>query len=256
MIEDTSKIIIDSRHNNTLIPDLENNMPKNVEEAYLIQDEVVKSFNYNSIGWKVGCTTEMAQKFSGMTEPFSGIMFDETTFLSSNLDIRCIMKKPIIEPELCFEIAENITDIGELYNKENILKYIKSIFPVIEIVDARYEKGWDIKALETISDNGVHSILVKGEKISDWQSYDRLNSEINLYIDNKHICSGRGSNVLKDPLNSICWLANKLIDRGKFIKAGEIITTGNTLDKPIFAEPNTLISANFEGLGNVKMKYS
>ena len=127
---------------------------------------------------------------------------------------------------------------------------------MIEIVDARYEKGWDIKALETISDNGVHSILVKGEKISDWQRYDRLNSIINLYVDNKHISSGRGSNVLNDPLNSICWLANKLIGRGKFIKAGEIITTGNTLDKPIFAEPNTLISANFEGLGDIKMKYS
>ena len=255
MIEDTTKIIIDSRRNNTLIPDLLNYMPKNVDEAYLIQDEVVKSFDYNSIGWKVGCTTEMAQKFSGMTEPFSGIMFDETTFLTSNLDIECVMNKPIIEPELCFEIGENIIDIGELYNKENILKYIKSIFPVIEIVDARYQKGWDIKALETISDNGVHSILVKGEKISDWNSYDRLNSIINLYVDNKLICSGRGSNVLNDPLNSICWLANKLIARGKFIKAGEIITTGNTLDKPIFAKPNTLIFANFEGLGDVRMKY-
>ena len=255
MIEDTTKIIIDSRRNNTLIPDLLNYMPKNVDEAYLIQDEVVKSFDYNSIGWKVGCTTEMAQKFSGMTEPFSGIMFDETTFLTSNLDIKCVMNKPIIEPELCFEIGENIIDIGELYNKENILKYIKSIFPVIEIVDARYQKGWDIKALETISDNGVHSILVKGEKISDWNSYDRLNSIINLYVDNKLICSGRGRNVLNDPLNSICWLANKLIARGKFIKAGEIITTGNTLDKPIFAKPNTLIFANFEGLGDVRMKY-
>ena len=84
---------------NTLIPDLDNNIPKDVEEAYLIQDQVVKSFNYNQIGWKVGCTTEMAQKFSGMTEPFSGIMFQETTFLSPNLDVKSYMNKPIIEPE-------------------------------------------------------------------------------------------------------------------------------------------------------------
>ena len=79
---------------------------------------------------------------------------------------------------------------------------------------------------------------------------------VELYIDNKLTCSGRGSNVLNDPLHSVCWLANKLIDRGKFIKSGEIITTGNTLDKAIFAEPNTLVSANFEGLGTVKMQYS
>jgi 2-keto-4-pentenoate hydratase len=97
--------------------------------------------------------------------------------------------------------------------------------------------------------------LIKGQAISNWESYDRLNSEINLYVDNKFICSGRGSNVLKDPLNSISWLANKLIQRGKFIKAGEIITTGNTLDKPIFAEKNTIISAKFDTLGEVTMRY-
>ena len=87
MLDETAKIIINSRDDNTLIPDLANNIPKDVEEAYLIQDQVVKSFNYNQIGWKVGCTTEMAQKFSGMTEPFSGIMFQETTFLSPSLDL-------------------------------------------------------------------------------------------------------------------------------------------------------------------------
>ena len=71
----------------------------------------------------------------------------------------------------------------------------------------------------------------------------------------KLICSGRGSNVLSDPLNSISWLANKLVQRGKFIKTGEIITTGNTLDKPIFAEKNTIISAKFDALGEVTMRY-
>ncbi|MBH88416.1 MAG: hypothetical protein CMJ12_04560 [Pelagibacterales bacterium] len=256
MVEEKANILIKCRKENNLIPDLNDSMPEDVSEAYLIQEQVVKSFNYTSIGWKVGCTTKMAQKFSGMTEPFSGVMFKETTSLSPNLNIDSFMNKPIIEPELCFEIEGNVSDIGELYNKNNILKHIKSIFPVIEIVDARYGKGWEIKALETIADNGVHSLLVKGDKLIDWQSYDRLNSAVELYIDNKLTCSGRGSNVLNDPLNSVCWLANKLIDRGKFIKSGEIITTGNTLDKAIFAEPNTLISANFEGMGTVKMRYS
>ena len=256
MLDDRVRNIIAYRNNNTLIPNLEKDMPLDVEEAYLFQEEVVKSLNFNSIGWKVGCTTEMAQKFSGMSEPFSGVMFSETTYKSPKLELSLYMNKPIIEPEICFEIKEDIIDIGELYNTINIKKYIKTIFPVIEIVDARYKKGWEIKALETIFDNGVHTCLIKGQAISNWESYDRLNSEINLYVDNKFICSGRGSNVLKDPLNSISWLANKLIQRGKFIKAGEIITTGNTLDKPIFAEKNTIISAKFDTLGEVTMRYN
>ena len=70
------------------------------------------------------------------------------------------------------------------------------------------------------------------------------------------MCGGRGKNVLEDPLNSISWLANKLIERGKYIQSGEIITTWNTCDKPIFAEKNKFIRAVFDNLGEVGMSFS
>jgi len=256
MLNDIIDTITLARSKKNLIPDLNELMPKSVTEAYAVQEEVVDSFNMTPVGWKVGCTTEMAQKFSGMTEPFFGVMFAETSLISPKNDISLYINKPIIEPELCFEIIGDVEDIGIKYDSNNITKHIKSIFPVIEIVDARYEKGWDIKALETISDNGVHSCLVKGKPLLDWQSYDRLNSEVNLYVDDKFVCGGRGKNVLNDPLNSISWLANKLIERGKFIQSGEIITTGNTCDKPIFAEKNKIIKAVFDNLGEVEMSFS
>ena len=134
------------------------------------------------------------------------------------------------------------------------MNYIKSICPVIEIVDARYEKGWDIKALETISDNGVHSCLIMGNKLTDWQEYDRLDSEMRLYVEGEFISGGKGRNVLGDPLRSVAWIANSLLKRDQYIKAGEIITTGNTCDKPIFAEKNKTILAYFNGLGEVVIK--
>tara|TARA_B100000686_G_scaffold347438_1_gene436142 strand:+ start:747 stop:1517 length:771 start_codon:yes stop_codon:yes gene_type:complete len=245
-----------ARKNKSLIPDLNELMPKSVTEAYAVQEEVVDSFGLNPIGWKVGCTTKMAQKFSGMTEPFFGVMFSQTTFDTPMKELSLYINKPIIEPELCFEIIGDMKNIGDKYNINNVIKHIKSVFPVIEIVDARYQKGWDIKALETISDNGVHCCLVKGKPLENWQNYDRLNSEVNLYIDDELMCGGRGKNVLEDPLNSISWLANKLIERGKYIQSGEIITTGNTCDKPIFVEKNKFIRAVFDNLGEVGMSFS
>ena len=247
--------IISHRKNNSIIPDFTpETMPANVEEAYKIQKKVIASFGFNQLGWKVGCTTEMAQKFSGMTEPFSGVMFSETTFSSPELELSVYVNKPIIEPELCFEISEDLVDINTPYDEKNIISYIKSICPVIEIVDARYGKGWDIKALETISDNGVHCCLIKGNELTDWQSYDRLDSEMKLYVEGDFICGGKGRNVLGDPLRSVAWLANSLLKRDQHIKAGEIITTGNTCDKPIFAEKNKTILAYFNGLGEVVIK--
>lgn len=248
--------IIQSRKNESLIPDFSSeSMPKSVTEAYSIQKQVIESFGMKQIGWKVGCTTEMAQKFSGMTEPFSGAMFSETTFESPEIELSLYANKPIIEPELCFLINEDIKDNLIIYDEHNISKYIKSICPVIEIVDARYEKGWDIKALETISDNGVHCCLIKGRELENWNSYNRLESEMKLYVDGEFVCGGKGKNVLGEPLRSVAWLANSLLKRGEFIKAGDIITTGNTCDKPIFAERNKTILAYFNGLSEVVMKF-
>ncbi len=248
--------IIKHRGSNSLIPDfLPENLPKSVDDAYKIQKKVIESFGMNQIGWKVGCTTEMAQKFSGMTEPFSGAMFSETTFESPNVELNIYNNKPIIEPELCFEIKEDINDKNVTYDEHNIVQFVKSIFPVIEIVDARYNKGWDIKALETISDNGVHCCLIKGRELVDWKSYNRLTSEMKLYVEGEYVCGGKGSNVLGDPLRSLSWLANSLLKRDQFIKAGDIVTTGNTCDKPIFAEKNKTILAYFNGLGEVVIKF-
>ena len=247
--------IISHRKDNSIIPDFTSEtMPTDVGEAYEIQKKVIESFGLNQLGWKVGCTTKMAQEFSGMSEPFSGAMFSETTFSSPELELSVYMNKPIIEPELCFEISEDLTDKNTPYDEKNIVNYIKSICPVIEIVDARYEKGWDIKALETISDNGVHSCLIMGNKLADWQEYDRLDSEMRLYVEGEFISGGKGRNVLGDPLRSVAWIANSLLKRDQHIKAGEIITTGNTCDKPIFAEKNKTILAYFNGLGEVVIK--
>ena len=110
----------------------------------------------------------MAQKFSGMTEPFSGVMFSETTFSSPELELSVYVNKPIIEPELCFEISEDLVDINTPYDEKNIISYIKSICPVIEIVNNGHYGNWPHshsirmaigkRFLEVRVSRGLHSI--------------------------------------------------------------------------------------------------
>ena len=67
---------------------------------------------------------------------------------------------------------------------------------------------------------------------------------------------GVGANALDDPLNALVWLANSCTARGHSIKAGEIVTTGNTVTAPIFAKPGNTVVATFGDLGGVQVSFA
>ena len=63
--------------------------------------------------------------------------------------------------------------------------------------------------------------------------------------------SGTGDAVLGNPLNSVIWLAAKLAQYGRSLKAGEIIMSGSfTRQFPI--HPGDTIRAEFSRVGSVE----
>ena len=230
-------------------------MPKSISDAYNIQNKLLSLISLESVGWKIGCTTNMAQKFSGIDEPFYGKLLKKTTYDSPKILNIQDFNLPIIEPELCFRIGKNFSDSESPFDKNITIDKIDSICPAIEIVDARYNKGWKIKALESIADNGVHASIILGDTTYDWKTYDRIEGLMTLNLNGKKVAVGKGKNVLSDPINAITWLANTLYKQGLKLSKGDIVTTGNVCDKVIYAKKNDLIEVIFENLGEVKVSF-
>ena len=65
-----------------------------------------------------------------------------------------------------------------------------------------------------------------------------------------------GANALDDPVNALVWLANRCTGRGHTLRAGEVITTGNTAGKPVFARPGDDVRATFGELGEVRVIFA
>ncbi len=230
-------------------------MPKSLNDAYNIQKEFLSLLALDTIGWKIGCTTKMAQKFSGINEPFYGRLLKKTTYdTPKNLKIENF-NIPIIEPELCFKIGSTFTAAESPFDKNDTLEKIENICPAIEIVDARYKKGWKIKALESIANNGVHAAIILGKQNDNWKSYDRIEGLMHLNINNKKAFKGKGGNVLSDPINAITWLANTLSKQGLELTKGDIVTTGNVCDKVVYPKKNDSIEVIFKNLGNVMVNF-
>jgi 2-keto-4-pentenoate hydratase len=74
-----------------------------------------------------------------------------------------------------------------------------------------------------------------------------------IQINGKTVATGRGDAVLGNPLNSVVWLARKLPEFGRGIRAGDLIMSGSfTRQFPI--APGDRIDADFVGIGNVRIE--
>ena len=228
---------------------------QSVEEAYKIQDSLVDKLGEKCVGWKIGCTSKMAQEMSSTDEPFYGRMMAATTFSSPAMVNFEMFFAPIVEPEIAFRLGKDLIPRQSPYGTEDIVDAVDHMYPAIEIVDCRYAVGWPIGIFPTVADNGVHAAFVIGPEIANWRAVDRPSIPVTAEVDGKFVTDGVGANALDDPLNALVWLANACSARGHSILSGEIVTTGNTVTAPIFAAPGNSVLANFGGLGEVQVSF-
>ena len=227
-----------------------------LDEAYAIQDALVAAMGHKRIGWKIGCTSRMAQEMSNTDEPFYGRMFAHSTFTSPATLAMTPLFAPIVEPEIAFRLGHDLGPESAPYDASEVLDAVATLAPAIEIVDCRYGSGWPIGIHPTVVDNGVHAAFVMGEEVSDWRAIDRPGIAVSVVVNGKTVTEGCGANALEDPLNALVWLANAATLRGHRLAAGEVITTGNAAKQAVFATQADSAVASFAELGDVRIDFA
>ena len=148
-------------------------VPQSLAEGYAVQERVVSVLLAKSggkpIGYKIACTSELAQKALGVDGPFFGVLMSATTFASGatlkgdDYLVRCA------EAEFGFEMADDVPE-GRTYTPVSIKEFIASVIPSIEIVDHRYENWQVVGPPSLLADNAIHGAWVAGEPYTKWQS--------------------------------------------------------------------------------------
>ena len=153
------------------------------------------------------------------------------------------------EAEIALKINKNIPIRKEGYlNKEDLLPYIKEAMAALEIVDDR-NSGSNITFKKLVAQNSMNYGCVIGDPVEiDLMSLDSLEGK--LIVSGKEFGRGIGKNVLQHPLNSVLYLVNNLIKRGRSLYAGDIVLTGSisTTCWPIVGDK---VEANIDMLNSV-----
>lgn len=223
-----------------------------LKDAYAIQLEIIhkKVIEGDQItGKKIGLTSVAMQQLLKVEEPDYGHLLSSMVIKDNQLDISSCLK-PRVEGEIAFVMKQDLKGPG--ITAEDVIHATDYVVGSLEVVDSRI-KDWKIKLLDTIADNASSAKYVVGEKQQKLEDIDLLSIEMKFYKNGELINSGKGSDVLGNPVECVVWLVNKLSDFNIGLKKGEVVLSG-ALSAALDAEKGDEFIADFgEVFGQIKL---
>ena len=189
------------------------------------------------VGLNIGFTNAAMWPQYGVGGPVWAYVYDTTVnYLTDNLAVldpqTCSLRsfvQPRIEPEIIFHFHAAPPQGGDI---TAVLACIYWVAHGFEMVQSHYP-GWKFKAPDAIADWGMHGALLVGKR----QAADTMGADLQealaaftlaLSCDGKLQETGKGANVLSNPLQAVVPLMNVLSSQLPYqpLQAGELVTTG------------------------------
>ena len=219
-------------------------------DAYRFQHEYVRATQGRQgprRGFKVAMTSASSQHHFGLSEPLYG-QFQQQMLLHSPATLPVNFgARGLVEADLLVRVAD--AGINQVTNIDDLLAHIDAVIPFIELPDPLWSTALTAVRLVAVNCGARYGVL--GEPIAlvgsqEWRH--RLRAfEVELQDPSGAVLgSGRGVDLLGDPLNVVMWLVNHLRQRGDTLKPGDLISLGS-LTRPLPPEAGRY-QAIYQGL--------
>jgi len=203
------------------------------------------------IGKKIGLTNKIVQAQLGVDQPDFGMLFDDMEVLNGlSISVKELMQ-PKVEAEVAFVLSEDLDD--ENLTIVDLISCIDYAVPAIEIVGSRIE-NWNIKITDTIADNASASHFVIGHTPRTLDEFDVVGCTMKMKKNGEIVSEGNGAACLGSPLNATLWLANKMVEMGNPLEAGELIFSG-AVGPMVNINAGDHIEVEIGGLGKVSVSF-
>jgi 2-keto-4-pentenoate hydratase len=227
--------------------------PATVLDAYDIQQKFVgllRSEHGDTIGYKVGLTSETMQKFCGIGHPIAGVVLKKRVHPSGATLRRSEFGRLGLEFEIAVRIKSDVPAAHKRYTAEMIQPHIGGVCAAIELVDDRSADYGSLDVLALVADNSWNAGIVLSDFAPKWPDLEDVLGTASK--DNVAIGEGHGRDILGHPFNSVAWLATHLASRNEGLKAGQIVMTGSVM-KTVFPAEDAGYGFSLDGIGNVSV---
>lgn len=254
-MDDTARKLWQARVNGGVVAPEKLTEPASMADAYAVQAEIMRLSGHEIAGFKVGSTSEEAQRLLGTTEPGSCPV--PRPYLHESPACVAIDPRhmPAVEGEFAFRLGRDLPPRDAPYTRDELVDAIDAAAGAIEVVGTRIAGGLAGKGRFLVTaDSGANIGLVIGGWTTGWRDLDLPSHPVRMSVNGGTAGEGEGSRALGDPVNVMLWLANQQSAWGRTLRAGQCVSTGTCtgLD-PV--EPGDRAVADFGPLGTVEIRF-
>lgn len=226
-----------------------------LESAYKIQalwDGILDNHYGGKIGYKLAYTTAVMQERVGLNSPAYGVLAKDKVYYEGHKLYAGDYYKLGFEAEIAVKIGEQISAEETISNIDELASKISMIAPAFEVIDARADPDLpnNERLLLSVMVNIFNEGIVLGDWIEDWKNIDLTAIECSMKINDEIVGTGKGSDVMGNPLNPCLWLVNQLQASGQGLDKDMVIITGSMIS-PKMAYEGDVVTIDMSGLGEV-----
>jgi len=258
-LEEAAKRLAEARLERRLFDHLPDHCrPKDEAEAYAIQDRLhsllVAAGHGRLVGKKIGCTTDVMQRYLNIPNPCAGGLFDSTLIGGEGRLRYNAFRRVGVECEIAVRLRKDLLPAAGGHDRNSVGEAVESCLAAIEIVDDRYADYQKLDTPTLIADDFFNAGAVLGPEVRDWRSLDLANLKGKMQIDGETVGEGVSSAILGHPLEALAWLANAENSRGHALKKGEIVLLGSLVQTQ-WVDAGADVSISIEGLGTASVLF-
>ena len=170
------------------------------------------------VGWKVGLTSHAMQEQFRVPEPLFGYLLDDAPHPPAHASRRRRSSRPGVENELCLRLGTDLAGPG--VDEAAARAAVAAVYPALEIAETRGD--FTAQLAVAIADNIQERYIVLGPETRPLPAdLDLADVQARVILNGAEVATASGAAVLGQPLRSLTWLANKLVQHGQALRAGE-----------------------------------
>ncbi|HXW78585.1 MAG TPA: fumarylacetoacetate hydrolase family protein [Acidimicrobiales bacterium] len=232
--------------------------PRDEVEGYEVQHAlhgILTSAGYGvRAGWKIGCTTKTMQTYLGVDGPSAGGMFLAQLWRGSHLFAVPKPRRLGVECEVAVRLARDLPRRERAYDVADMAPSVAACMAAIEVVEDRYTDYPSLGVPTLIADDFFHYAAVLGPEDERFDPARLRDVTGSLRINNVEVASGRGVDILGEPLAALCWLANRAVEWGEPLRAGEVVLLGSVVQTQ-WVEPGDVVTISNDLLGEAGVAF-
>ncbi len=244
--------LIEAENARTAILPLSQDAELSVEDAYRVQDEVLRLKERQGeriIGGKLGLTSRAKQIDMGVENPLYAFVTSAHLHDAAEVVDLSTLIHPRVEPEIVFLLKEELAGPG--VTAADVLDATASVCAGLEIIDSRYQ-AFKFTLQDAVGDNASSALFVLGtEFVAPPRDLSLLGCL--LEVNGRQVATAAGAAVYGDPAQAVAWMANAAGRRGRSLKPGWLVLSGG-LTAAVPLRSGDCVTADFAGLGGVSVR--